>query len=464
MQPDGTSAQTAIIRLHPTNGIISAFNFREDDHRQRVDRVTVPKRSWLLYLTYYLGLSSHFIKGSTIALARGNQITLSQVVEDHLDRYHSRDRKIHAWAYLDEDLVKAEAKRLDDIPPRERGPLHGMIVGVKDMIYTKDMPTQHGSKIYDGHFLENDAPCVAVLRSLGALILGKTHTTEFAAIHVGGETTNPFDQARTPGGSSSGSAAAVSDWQCHVALGTQTVGSTIRPGSFNGIFSMKFTFGAVSREGLKMCANSLDTLGVFARSLTDIELITSALGIHDDIPPSVTLKSIAQLKFAYVKTSQWNPKGERVSSELQNAWVSSQDSLRKAGAVVEEVELGPAFDFASTPSNLTIMTSWMTASVASLRPVIDRIAGQYDAIVTPSAPGVAPVGLKHTGDARYCGLPIGLTLVGPRFEDERLISVAKGCFKAWTSDPVFARVILETAPKGASHCVIEDDIESVKWE
>lgn len=230
-------------------------------------------------------------------------------------------------------------------------------------------------------------------------------------------------------------------------------------------------FGAVSREGLKMCANSLDTLGVFARSLTDIELITSALGIHDDIPPSVTLKSIAQLKFAYVKTSQWNPKGERVSSELQNAWVSSQDSLRKAGAVVEEVELGPAFDFASTPSNLTIMYAENRASflaeytlfkdklddslvghvdnrlnisrkqlieaydrVASLRPVIDRIAGQYDAIVTPSAPGVASVGLKHTGDARYCGmwtslhipcinipgftneegLPIGLTLVGPR--------------------------------------------------
>lgn len=230
-------------------------------------------------------------------------------------------------------------------------------------------------------------------------------------------------------------------------------------------------FGAVSREGLKMCANSLDTLGVFARSLTDIELITSALGIHDDIPPSVTFKSISQLKFAYVKTSQWDPKGECVSSELQNAWVSSQDSLRKAGAVVEEVELGPAFDFASTPSNLTIMYAENRASflaeytlfkdklddslvghvdnrlnisrkqlieaydrVASLRPVIDRIASQYDAIVTPSAPGVAPVGLKHTGDARYCGmwtslhipcinipgftngegLPIGLTLVGPR--------------------------------------------------
>lgn len=215
----------------------------------------------------------------TIALARGNQITLSQVVEDHLDRYHSRDRKIHAWAYLDEDLVKAEAKRLDDIPPRERGPLHGMIVGVKDMICeyfrwlynisneqslwltcSRHQRYAYPTRLKDlwwSFFGEWCAMCgcTSVFGSFDSWKNRKSsplwqcpsifdpccvqHTTEFAAIHVGGETTNPFDQARTPGGSSSGSAAAVSDWQCHVALGTQTVSQQTDISHINTTMSLR---------------------------------------------------------------------------------------------------------------------------------------------------------------------------------------------------------------------------------
>ena len=164
-----------------------------------------------------------------------------------------RDPVVKGWAYFNPELVLASARKLDAVPLEQRGPLHGVGVAVKDVINTKDMPTSHFSPIYQGHQVNIDAAVVQSLRASGALILGKTHTTEFATCQKGPPTNNPHDPTRTAGGSSSGSGAVVADFQAPISLGTQTGGSTIRPASYNGVLALKPTWNAVSREGLKMC-------------------------------------------------------------------------------------------------------------------------------------------------------------------------------------------------------------------
>ncbi|ENH75614.1 Glutamyl-tRNA(Gln) amidotransferase subunit A 1, partial [Fusarium oxysporum f. sp. cubense race 1] len=191
-----------------------------------------------------------------------DEISVQEYAESLLERIEARDGDVKAWAYLDEKRVMQEARLLDEIPKKNRGPLHGLPIAVKDVIYTKDMPTQFNSPLYDGHFPETDAASVRILRHAGALIVGKTTTTEFAAIHVGPKTHNPHDPLRTPGGSSSGSGAAVADFQAPMALGTQTGGSLIRPASFNGLYGFKPTWNSVSREGQKIYALMYDTLGL----------------------------------------------------------------------------------------------------------------------------------------------------------------------------------------------------------
>jgi Asp-tRNA(Asn)/Glu-tRNA(Gln) amidotransferase A subunit family amidase len=209
------------------------------------------------------------------AIADG-QLTSQQLVADCLDRIAEREDTLHAWAHLDPDAALAEARQRDGEP--SRGPLHGVPVGVKDLIDTADQPTRYGSPIHAAHQPTADATCVERLRRAGAVVIGKTVTTEFAVFHPG-PTTHPQDPTRTPGGSSSGSAAAVAAGTIPLALGTQTAGSVVRPASFCGVFGGKPTFGTIPTDGVKACSATLDHVGAFARDAADVAV---ALGVMSD--------------------------------------------------------------------------------------------------------------------------------------------------------------------------------------
>ena len=270
------------------------------------------------------------------AMIRAGTLTAERLVRACLDRIDARDPEIRAWTYVDRDHVLRQARELDR--GTHRGPLHGIPIGVKDMIDTADMPTQHNSPIYVGHRPGQDAAAVSTLRAAGAVILGKTDTTEFAAAGRQSWTRNPHDPARTPGGSSAGSAAAVADHQVPLALGTQTGGSTIRPASFCGIFALKPTWGAVSREGVKLYSATLDTLTWFARAVPDLELMCDVFDIHDDAPPAAA--TVAGLRIAVCRTPAW-PEAEPGTPEaLQDA----AERLARAGATVTPLDLPPEFD------------------------------------------------------------------------------------------------------------------------
>ena len=193
------------------------------------------------------------------ARMRDGEITAEQLARACLVRIAAREADVRAWSYVDPDAVIRQARELDKLP--SRGPLHGIPIGVKDIYNTADMPTQHNSPIYTGHRPNADAATVGTLRAAGALILGKTDTMEFASTGRLAATRNPHNLARTPGGSSSGSAAAVGDFHVPLALGTQTGGSLIRPASFCGVYAMKPTWNAVSAEGVKLISTTLDTVG-----------------------------------------------------------------------------------------------------------------------------------------------------------------------------------------------------------
>ena len=196
------------------------------------------------------------------------------MVEACLARIEAREGELHAWAFIDPELALAQARACDQVPAQ--GLLHGVPLGVKDIIDTHDMPTEMGSPIYAGRRPPTDAACVALARAAGAIILGKTVTTEFAGSFPG-PTTNPYDRAHSPGGSSSGSAAAVADLMVPAAFGTQTGSSILRPSSYCGVVGYKPTFGTFNIAGIKAAAQSLDTLGLHVRDMDDIQLLTAVL-------------------------------------------------------------------------------------------------------------------------------------------------------------------------------------------
>ncbi|KAI0000242.1 amidase [Xylariaceae sp. FL0662B] len=415
---------------------------------------------------------------ATQALAKfkDGHLTVEDYARSLLSRIKQRDETVKAWAYLDPEHVIAQAKKLDQVPHNDRGPLHGVAIAVKDIIYTKDMPTQHNSPIYEGSEPKVDAACIMTLRHAGALILGKTTTTEFASTRHGPKTRNPHDTNRTPGGSSSGSGAAVGDFQAPIGLGTQTGGSTIRPGSFNGIYAFKPTWASISREGVKIYSLILDTLGLYARSVEDLQLLADVFALEDDVLPNEDF-SVKGSKFALLKTMAWPQAGPGTAAAME----AGARLLRENGAEVEEIELPPEFDkmpewhhiILHSDGRPSFLSEYRVAKdklspfladhvenkaqisraaqleafdgMAALRPEIDRIAGEYAAIVTPSVPDEAPVGTDSTGSAAFNsiwtafhtpvvnipgfkgenGLPIGLSLVAPRYHDRHLLVVSK---------------------------------------
>ncbi|GEM06396.1 amidase family protein [Rhodotorula toruloides] len=430
-----------------------------------------------------------------LALVRKDEVSVTQYVQALISRIEERDPVVRAWAYFDPVYALEQARALDALPREKRGPLHGLPVGVKDIMLTKDMPTQYHSPIYKSKVpIGMDSAPVMILRAQGALILGKTTTTEFATCHTGGETVNPHDTSRTPGGSSSGSGAAVADFQVPVAIGTQTGGSVIRPASFNGIYGLKPTWNAISREGVKIYSLTCDTVGFFSRTIADLQLLASAFRIHDDVPPPSTPLSLNGTKFGFVKTCFW----PRATEGTVQAYERAKKLLEAEGAVLEEVQLPKEFDEIPRLYHYVLSSEGRSAflgdyllnptkldplilshsrndlhvtrkkhlegddKIAALRPVIDNIASRYDALVTPSTVDEAPVLVepeRHTGEAVFnlmwtilhvpvlnltgfagpAGCPLGLSLVAPRFEDERLLHLGEAVGRVfaekggWTS-------------------------------
>ncbi|GAA5926550.1 hypothetical protein JCM3775_001048 [Rhodotorula graminis] len=424
---------------------------------------------------------------SALALIRGNEVTCVEYVEALLARIEQRDPVVKAWAFLDREHALAQARALDALPHNKRGPLHGLPVAVKDVILTKDQPTQYRSQAYASKVpIAMDAAPVMTLRASGALILGKTTTTEFATCQRGPETRNPHDPTRTAGGSSSGSGAAVGDFQVPIALGTQTGGSTIRPGSFNGIYAFKPTWNAISREGLKIYSLTCDTLGLYARSVADLKLLADAFRLEDDVPPPVEPLSLKGAKFGLVKTHVW----PRAEEGTRAAWEKAKTLLVEEGAEVEEVDLPAEFEelwrlypyvlsgegrsaflgdylmhadvldplILSHVRNESKITRAQQLEgydkIAALRPKLDAIASRYDALVTPSTVDEAIKLVepdRFTGDASFnlmwtilqvpvlnvpgfagpSGCPLGLSLVAPRYFDQHLLWVGEAVGRVW---------------------------------
>jgi Asp-tRNA(Asn)/Glu-tRNA(Gln) amidotransferase A subunit family amidase len=416
------------------------------------------------------------------------ELTAVQLVRACFARIEQRENTIHAWTALQKQAALDHAAVLDG--GALRGPLHGLPIGVKDLFDTFDLPTRYGSPIYERHRPGLDAASVALCRGAGAVVVGKTVTTEFATYQAG-PTRNPRNEAYTPGGSSSGSAAAVADDMVPFALGSQTAGSIIRPASYCGIVGFKPTFGAVPRAGVKSLAESLDTVGGFARSVPDVALFASVM-MRD--PRMLNLTYEGKPRIGMCRTLQWR----HAQAETKEAFAQAAATLSRAGAEVQEVPL-PSQDCMLVQLHADIMAYEASQSLAyerlehasQLSPKIQavleagaqitaeehirnlaraeesraRVNGwfqDFDVLLAPSAAGEAPFADLGTGDPQFSrawtlfglpclnlpfatgpqGLPVGLQVVGQRYDDHRTLAVA-----AW----VHERLLAANAPDiGAS--------------
>jgi Asp-tRNA(Asn)/Glu-tRNA(Gln) amidotransferase A subunit family amidase len=400
-------------------------------------------------------------------LAR-REITAEALLRDCLARIDAREREVHAWQFLAREQALDQARALDR--GAVRGPLHGLPVGVKDIFDTHDMPTEYGSPIYEGHRPASDAAVVALTRRAGGVVLGKTVTTEFATFHPG-PTRNPHNTAHTPGGSSSGSAAAVADCMTALAFGTQTAGSVIRPAAYCGVVGYKPTYNTLPRAGFKNDADSLDTVGVLARTAADVALFVSALAGR----PELNAASAAPARVGLCRTHQWDRAQPETAVALEGAAARISNGARvvdvtlpqafagllKAQIAVMwyEVAHNLADEFTRHPDQLSaalrercekgfaMPAAEYAAAIALGRECRARLAdafGDCDVLLAPSAPGEAPAG-QATGDPVMnqvwtllhvpCltvpagkgpnGLPVGVQIVGRIGDDARTLAAAQ---------------------------------------
>ena len=421
-------------------------------------------------------------------MIRGGRASSAEVVESCLARIRETEPQVEAWIYLDPEYALAQAKMSDEwrLSRRPTGGLHGVPVGLKDIIDTADMPTENGSVLHAGRTPSRDAAVVERLRAAGAVIMGKTVTTEFAT-RTAGKTRNPHNPAHTPGGSSSGSAAAVAAGMVPLALGSQTGGSTIRPGSYCGVYALKPTHGLVSRHGMFRLSRSLDHVGLFARTIEDLALMLEETAGHDARDPDThprgrgPFRAVAmeeppiEPRFGFFRTGRW----DRIAEDAQAALGEVVEHL---GGRVEEFELSASADelarwhsvIMDSEVAINLRREWETGRDRLSAPLRARIeaghavpapeylaaraaAGpllatftelfeqRYDAILTPAVDGTAPAGLESTGEPTFCtlwtmlglpsvslplllganGLPLGVQLVGPRHGDGRLLRTAR---------------------------------------
>lgn len=389
-----------------------------------------------------------------------------------LARIEARNPVTHAWVHVDPAIALTQARERDREPRRSR--LHGIPVGIKDVIAARLMPTQYNSPIYVGHQTAEDANSVAVLLAAGAVLLGKTETLEFACGGRVPPTRNPHDTARTPGGSSSGSGAAVADGTAPITLGTQTGGSTIRPASFCGVYGMKPTFGRISFEGAKHYSVHLDTIGFFGRSAEDLWMVAQAFRMASGDAPA--MPAIKGLRLGLCETPSWGTASDDAKAALHEA----ARRLAAAGAIVTPLRLPEPFNWLTEQQDVIMNEGGRGAFIpeymnhpdllhddfkakvenrrgftaAQMRDVLDQVAlrridferamGDLDAVLTLSAPGEATMGIQSQGEASFnrmftalhvpcisvpgmkgaSGLPIGIQLIQRRYEDEKLLAVA----------------------------------------
>jgi Asp-tRNA(Asn)/Glu-tRNA(Gln) amidotransferase A subunit family amidase len=420
------------------------------------------------------------------AFAAG-RLTSVQLVQSCLDRIKETDGAIKAWAFLDPDAALAQAAECDRIRKAGMavGPLHGIPVGLKDIIDTAKMPTERGSPIFKGRTTKDVARLVEHLREAGAVIMGKTVTTELAFVHAN-ETRNPHNPAHSPGGSSSGSAAAVA--ACHVplAIGTQTNGSVIRPASFCGTFGFKPTRGVISRNGLLQTSVSLDQVGCFGRTLTDVAVLTDVIGSYDQRDPASFARPRPDMAAGAAAEAPVTPDfawfelpfNDRLSADARDGFdavleilgpqvsrMQPADTLSNLVAVQARIH---EYEIAHHQAEL-FDTRWDQIS-DTLKPIITRARQitqteyedalavkksaeeffadffvEFDAIIAPAASGEAPIFGNGTGDPIFCtlwtlaglpcvtlpllvgetGLPIGVQLIGPAEKDDRLLRTAR---------------------------------------
>jgi len=414
--------------------------------------------------------SNRYSVAEAVALMSAGKLTSRRLAEDCLERIDQRESEVGAWTYINPQQVLAQARACDREPRRSL--LHGIPVGVKDIIDTSDMPTEYGSPIYAGYQPRSDAACISILRNAGAIIMGKTVLTEFAQ-GIPGKTRNPHNLKHTPGGSSSGSAAAVADFMTPLALSTQGAGSTLRPAAYCGIVGFKPTFNVINRAGVKPVNESLDTLGIMGRTIADVRLTYSVL--TDSVATLNSFDGNAP-KIGFCRTSQWAHAQPATIGAMENA----VSALRRAGASVKEVVLPSQFDAMQSvcariynyescrglshefryfrnklsrtllekfeKTSPTTLIEYVTAQqqAAVCRQLLPQVFSEHDVLLTPSAPGEAPYGLNKTGDSIFnrmwtalyvpavtipvssdpLNLPIGLQLVGPFGADYRLLECA----------------------------------------
>jgi Asp-tRNA(Asn)/Glu-tRNA(Gln) amidotransferase A subunit family amidase len=419
-------------------------------------------------------------------LARG-ELAAVDVAAGFLERIAAREPDVHAFAYFDAQHVMRQAEALDTLRAAggPTGPLHGLPVGVKDIVDTADMPTENGTPIDAGRRPRADAAVVERLRAAGAIVIGKTVTTELGSMHPG-PTRNPHNREHTPGGSSSGSAAAVAAGMMPLAVGTQTLGSVIRPAAFCGVVGFKPSFGAIPRNGILPQATPLDTVGVFARDVADAALLAEALIGHDPRDPDTTPPPAPRLldvalspppappRLAFVRSPSW----ELAAPETKDGLAELTEVL---GEACTEVMLPDDFEAAAGALHTLTragharhygghlergggeLSAYMQEAIAeglrvtaldylsaldvqrSLSAALPSVLDGYDAIITPAAPGEAPQGLGSTGSPIFnglwtlCGvpavtlpllagpngLPVGVQLVGRRGDDAGLLRTAR---------------------------------------
>jgi Asp-tRNA(Asn)/Glu-tRNA(Gln) amidotransferase A subunit family amidase len=426
-----------------------------------------------------------------LRLFKGDPTAADRHAAGRLERAKAIEPRLGAFEYLPRDTT------------RRPGPLSGIAVAIKDIIATSDMPTTNGSPIYRDQIPSADAWVVERLRSLGATIFGKTVSTEFAWRHPG-PTVNPWNPQHTPGGSSSGSAAAVAAGIVPLALGTQTLGSVIRPAAFNGVVGLKPSFGAIPRTGVHPLSPSLDHVGFFARRVDDVAFALSLLAASSDsdphgrplpgfdVEPGKGVPPLDRPRLAIVRFEQWS----KAEPEQQQAFEAAIAELRDAGTVLQELELSE-LDRANWDAINTILASeaalifgglvarypdrtsdhlkslvqtgrthsalqYLAAKALQekLRSAFATQISGFDAVLTLPAFGEAPEGLSFTGKAEYCapwtllgapalslpvgfgknGLPLGLQIVGAYREDYRMLRVAKWIEHALGFDPGIARI------------------------
>ena len=426
------------------------------------------------------------------------EFSINELLQACLQRISCREPQVQAWTYLDIDRAQKQADKWEQVLIQQRYqslgnfPLLGIPIAVKDIFATLDMPTEWGMKVYQNRYLDDEAAVVSYLKAAGAIVLGKTVTTALATA-TAGPTTNPHNCAHTPGGSSSGSAAAVADGMVPLAIGSQTMGSVLRPAAYCGVFGFKPSFGLISRYGMMPVSQILDHVGLFARSLDDIQRLFSVLAQPDLRDPDCQFSQrmvLAEnpishgnrpIRLGLVKMPHW----EQAEDIIQTRLMQAVEVLRQADITVRLVSLPAEFDQAwhivqtlcayglyqnhgvlltdNADQCSPLLERWLKRGQSisddayqqacqwrdRYRELLTPIFAQYDAVLSPATTGPAPSGLDNTGSPIFCGLwtlcggpalnlplgsttnglPLGCQLVGARYRDRHLLTVAEKCWQ-----------------------------------